>query len=203
MQFRVKRQFGDESGTQITDADILNWLNEGQKEIARQTGVLQARLVTDSVADQSEYAIPTNFISIRRAAFNGKVLQTITLEELDTVSDTWKNQGSGYPQRFLVWGNTIVLYPAPSTDVDEALEIYYIKYPDVLETPTDIPEIPTHMHHELVRFALAQAKELDEEDSKSQAVKLEFDTQMAQIRYETNNRSIDSYGSVRLLPGDD
>ena len=33
---RVKRTFGDESGVQVTDDDIIRWVNDAQLEISRQ-----------------------------------------------------------------------------------------------------------------------------------------------------------------------
>jgi hypothetical protein len=36
----VKRAFGDESGVQLTNADIVRWINDAQNEIAEAAGVI-------------------------------------------------------------------------------------------------------------------------------------------------------------------
>jgi hypothetical protein len=40
---RVRRQFGDDVGILITDADIIRWVNDAQREIAVKANLLQVR----------------------------------------------------------------------------------------------------------------------------------------------------------------
>ena len=43
---RVKRQFGDESGSLIDDNDILRWCNDAQVDIIRKTAALTSSQTT-------------------------------------------------------------------------------------------------------------------------------------------------------------
>lgn len=47
---RVKRQFGDEAGAQIEDADILRWVNDAMIDIARTNNLLQISATTATTA---------------------------------------------------------------------------------------------------------------------------------------------------------
>lgn len=199
---RVQRQFGDEAGVQITAGDIRNWLNDAQVDIVRRTDVLQASLKTDVVANQPDYAVPNNFVKIRRVTVNGNLIRPTQLEHLDQLNPGRDNETTSIPNWYYTWGNSIYLYPTPSARSTLGLEIYYIRTPLVLNAPTDIPEIPAYMHEDLLRFALARAKELDEEEASAQRLMADYGDRMAQSSWEASNQQTDSYPAVRLLPGD-
>ena len=57
LQTYVKRQFGDESGVQITDADIARWTNMGTLEIVVKNPFNEAYSDTNTVASQREYSL--------------------------------------------------------------------------------------------------------------------------------------------------
>src|SRR3546814_8754991 len=63
---RVKRQFGDESAIQVTDSDILIWINDGQREVAMNNdGILQETISLDMVGNQDTYPLPTDLLVLR------------------------------------------------------------------------------------------------------------------------------------------
>ena len=49
----VRRSFGDESGVQLEEGDLLRWINQGQYEIARQNKILKAKGVSTTMPGQS------------------------------------------------------------------------------------------------------------------------------------------------------
>ena len=55
---RVKTQFGDNSGAQLTDSTIIRWINDGQQEIVNNNPILKAVKQTNIVAGQAEYTFP-------------------------------------------------------------------------------------------------------------------------------------------------
>lgn len=200
IQTRVKRQFGDDSGSQITDADITRWANDAQVEIVRLTECLQIHAETNSVADDGSYDVPTDFIRLRRVSYDGEPLLRTNLEELEGLGLSLSSTGA--PTRYYLWGRKIFLHPAPSSAGSGNVDIYYLKRPDVLENISDVPEIPVHLHEDIVRYCLARAKELDEEDAKAQEVMSDFSLRMMQAREEEFSNEQDSYAAVRALPGD-
>lgn len=54
----VTRQFGDESGAQISSEDIIRWLNDGQREIASITKFNELVATTNFVPGTYEYPLP-------------------------------------------------------------------------------------------------------------------------------------------------
>lgn len=199
----VKRQFGDESGALITNADIDRWANDGQLHVARRTEVLQQKEEINSVADQQNYSLTDEWIKIRKVTYEGRVLQPITLEELDNSHAARDaNAQSGTPIYYYEWGEDIYLYPAPASAGVSNIDVWYVAAPEPLVNPGDVPEIPTHMHEDIVRYCLMRAKELDEDYGASDRLAVEMEGRLAESQEEAQNKQADSYPAVRLVPGD-
>ena len=198
----VQRQFGDESGAQITTSDIIRWANDAQTDIVRKTEVLQIHAETDSVGNDGSYDLPSDFIRIRRVSYDGTKIDRIELEEIDDVRGSrGRGNTSGDPVWYYVWGTRLWLYPAPDENGIGNLDIYYVKAPDELVNSADIPEIPSHMHEDIVRYCLGRAKELDEEDGKAQEVMGDYEARLNLTRDEANNPEINTYPSIRDIEG--
>ena len=201
---RVQRQFGDESEAEITTEDIRNYLNDAQMDVVRHTECLQDSVETDSVAGQRNYILPTNFLFVKRVTFGGRKLNPVNLEDLDEEYPSREAEpSSGEPQVFYLWNNQIYLYPTPASDGSGNLDIMYIRIPDDLENPTDVPEIPVAYHEDLVRFALSRAKELDEETVDAQRIWTDYTERVAFTKDSSKVQDISSYPSVRLVGGDE
>lgn len=201
----VQRQFGDDSGIQITRTDILRWLNQGGIDLVRKTGCVQDHKQTDSVANDGSYTLPPDFISVRRVTYADIVLQPTTLDVADqdwTTRDLAPQPG-GTPQFFHIWNNVIYLYPVPSTAQTGALDVFYIRTPTILVGDLDVPEIPAKFHEALVRFAVARAKELNDEYDLAKYIMQDYENMVMDIKDEVNRPMSRSYNAVRLLPGDD
>lgn len=193
----VQRQFGDESGAQIRRSDIKRWAHDAQIDIVRKTEVLQMHSETDVIKDDGSYDLPTDFIRLRRVTFDNIKLNRIELEELDDLAPDNQTHGSSTPTIYYVWGQKLFLYPKPDKAGTGKLDVYYLKMPDELSADQDVPEIPTHMHEDIVRYCLGRAKELNEDDAASQQIMFDYDARLALSRDEANNPSNNSYPAVR------
>lgn len=202
---RVQRQFGDESGAQITEDDILRWCNDGQLDIARRTECLQSHAETSSAADDGSYELPDEFMFARRVTFDNILLHRIELETLDGMHGTYRDREgafTGEPESYYIWGHKLYIYPAPSAPGVGNLDIFFVRTPALLRFDTDVPEIPLHMHEDLVRYCLTRAKELDEDWDAAKMIGGEYDARVLNARHETKDPYIDTYPAVRLIPGD-
>lgn len=199
----VKRQFGDESGAQITEADITRWANDAIRDIVRKVEITNQHRETAAVAEDGSYELPDNFMYIARVTFDNRLINERKLQDLDLDSRAVDTAGSGTPESYYIWNNTLYLYPAPSRGGSGNLDIWYVSQPAALTSDTDVPEIPTYMHEDIVRYCLARAKELDEDWAASQIFDADYEARVMQARYEKSAQPTDSYPSVRTLPGDD
>src|SRR5215813_3046774 len=76
---RVRRIFGDEAAVQVTDDDIIRWINDGQIEVVKHNeGALQKSDLVDLVANQSTYAMPADLLIVRALRFKYTSMQSFS-----------------------------------------------------------------------------------------------------------------------------
>lgn len=155
---RVKRQFGDEAGAQITDDDILRWANDGQLDIVRRTKVLQGKGSIARSADSYPMVDGTH-LYVNAVGTSGRILRPTVVDKLGRLYPGYTLDKTGVPEWYYVWDREIYIFP---DDVSVAsIEVYYVKPPAALILDTDVPEIPEDMHEDIVRYCLVRARELD------------------------------------------
>lgn len=199
----VKRQFGDESGVQITESDITRWANDALVDIIRKVEITNQHRETAAISGDAGYELPSNFMYIARVTYDNRLLRERKLRDLDLQSNSVDSVGSGTPEYYYIWSNTLYLHPAPSSTGSGNLDIWYVSRPESLVSNADEPEIPDHMHEDIVRYCLARAKELDEDYEAAVLFEADYEARMMQARYESSSQPTDSYPSIRVLPGDD
>lgn len=163
IQRRVKRAFGDEAGSQITDADIIDWINDAQIEICRKNDVIQVIGTIPSVINQPRYALTAlaDILKLFLVKFDGNTLQTLTQQDADQFDSTYDqlNQGTGIPTHYWVFANNITLFPVPS--IVKNLSVYYIRKPVAVAVGGDTPEIPVQYHTQIVDYCIGRAMQQD------------------------------------------
>lgn len=199
----VKRQFGDESGAQITEADITRWANDAVRDIVRKVELTNQHQETAAVGGDGSYELPSNFMYIARVTYNNRLIREKKMQDLDLESNNIDGTSSGEPVSYYIWNSTLYLYPAPASSGTGNLDIWYVSQPTTLADDNAIPEIPAYMHEDIVRYCLARAKELDEDWQAAQMLDSDYEARIMQARYEKSAQPTDSYPSVRILPGDD
>lgn len=172
---RVQRQFGDESGVQITDADIYRWISDSQREVVMQhENLLQETALIASVAEQLEYDVPVDCFSIQHVMYRDSAtaddsyftLRFVPYSELAQVADGWSGDDyiTGTPQLFSR-GQTqgkIVLFPRPDAAYADAIKIIYSRYAtDIVDSTTPI-DLPEYYHQYVLEYCLMKAYEMDE-----------------------------------------
>lgn len=155
---RVKRQFGDEVGAQVTDADVIRWCNDAQKEIALQQELLQAIATVPSVVNQQEYTLPTDLLKLRGVRYDKVRLSGVTMDDIDNLTDD-RTFDTGPPTYYWTFAETLSLWPTP--DAIKSIYIYYSKVPTTLTVVGDTLTIPDQYENRVVEYCIAQAAELD------------------------------------------
>lgn len=172
VKIRVKRQFGDESGVQITDADITRWVNDAQRDIVmNHEDVLEKLGTADAVAGQLEYVLPTDIMVLRSVSFRRDTstsynsMQGLSLQQFDQFVDGWDGPtfGNGWPQIYHVYEGKLKVWPAADTAVVAGFKIYYSRKPLDRVSDSDEIDLPIPYHTAVVNYCLQQAYELDED----------------------------------------
>jgi hypothetical protein len=202
---RVKRQFGDESAAQVTDADVIRWVNDAQKEIAIKSDLLQVKgtqVVTNGI---SEYSFPANLLTLRSVAYDGRILQSISLAEAQTYISTYDSgsavNGTGAPMVYWIYAGKINLFPVPDNSTKQ-LVIYYTREPVEVAVVGDTPELSVQFHPRIVEYCIANAMELDDNFPGAAAKMGDFERRVAETTSNVNWQSRKTYPMITASPDD-
>lgn len=169
---RVQRQFGDESGVQVVEADILRWINDAQNEAALQhQGLLIATEEIPTVNGQQEYSYPASMIDVFSMRYktsstdpSWKNILAITPTELDQYINNW--EGSDYLGEPVYYTKAtkgkFKLFPVPDSSLFSVL-VTFSRYPTDVVSAASIIDLPTYYHPYVLEYCLMKAYEMDEE----------------------------------------
>jgi len=198
----VKRQFGDESGAQIQDTDIIRWVNEGQLELANQTKYTKTTTTTNTVVGQDQYTLPgVNIIGIDSVYFNNTPLQQrskLEFEELvlRTV-DPASGIQNGTPILWYEYDDSIFLYPPP--DSVKTLKLFASVLPTAVVNLSDTLSIPDTQYKTLLNWVLSQAYELDDDLPSANYKEKQVAAMITDFKDDVSERS---YPVITVLPED-
>lgn len=211
VKIRVKRQFGDESGVQITDDDITRWANDGMLDIVtKNEEVLETSSTTSTVVGQQDYPLPTDIMILRsvssRTTANTSYtpLEGKSFQEFDNLISEWDGPsfGNGYPQIYHVYGGTLKIWPIPDVASVDGLKIYYSRVPTELVNDGDQIDLPLPYHNAVVNYCLAQAYELDEDLQTATYKTAQVTDNIATNKDREKWTNRDKYPSISVLPED-
>lgn len=166
----VLRSFGDESGVQLEDDDLIRWINSGQYEICRQNKVLKLRGTQNAVPGQATYSLdlPRDIIQIESIRLGDVRLIPTEFTTIDANLDEYPADAKGSPKLWYKWGNEVTLWPGPKTT--EALTIYFtgapVRHPNY--DPARLLEVPDEYYLPLVDFIMSKAHEMDDNSDSQQ-----------------------------------
>jgi hypothetical protein len=197
----VKRMFGDESGVQLVDNDIVVWTNQAQQEIANSTKVLKAKAVTAITAGTDTYTLsgvsPT-ILQIESLLVDGRRIGNMSVaqaEESISQADPLAEE-SGFPAFWYEWAGEITFWPVPAQDA--TMTIRYTANPAVLTAVSDTLSIPDDYFTDVVNFVLKQAYEMDENENMMTVKAREFEGSMQELGDEERTAQNMTYETLTV-----
>ena len=200
----VKRTFGDEANVQVSDSDILRWINGAQREIITQNPILRATATSDITGGVSEYALAElNILSIQSIHYKGRKLQAMSFQEAEEyiMENDPDKETTGAPMLWYEWAGSINLFPVPQDTVLAGLKIYYVKMPDEI-TSADTLQVPDLYYENIVQFVLSKAYELDEDTENSNFKIGQFNERMNTLAEKESSFQNDTYPRITILDED-
>jgi hypothetical protein len=178
---RVTRSVGDTDKLQVTDQDVMRWINDGMREAAIQNNLLQVKGTINTIAGTAAYAFPTDVLKLHSLLYDGNSLDLQTLQDVND-SYTTATATQGVPQVAWIWAGQINLYPVPNAV--KVMTVYYIRNPVEVSTTSAAPELHESYHKRLVDYCLAQVAEMDDDMARYQIKMDEFRTGVASNKDE-------------------
>jgi hypothetical protein len=156
----VRRQFGDADAIQISDLDILAWLNQGVRELISNFPINQATAVTSTAVGTYIYSLPSDMYEMRGVQYDTAILGSVGFDEaLTRYGPSLTDRG--IPEVWWTYGNNLYVYPVPNYVLP--LTIYYIKAPSLVSVSSSLLPVPDRYYNNLLQFVLARAYEMDEQ----------------------------------------
>lgn len=212
IKIRVKRIFGDESGVQLTDEDILRWINDGQRHVVKMNeGLLEAIAKANTVKNQQEYDLPIDVLILRSVHFK-YVDQTsyfhlkgYSFQEFNEFIDGWdgSDYSPGIPVAYTIYADKIIFFPIPDRDITDAIKIYYHRKPTEVTGDLDEPDLPELYHETLVKFCVQKAYEMDEDLEAAAAKSNELTSDIQLLRGRSDSwKNEEVYPTITVLHDD-
>lgn len=164
----VRSQFGEDTAatSAVTDVQILEFLNQSQRDLCAAGNLLLTCATTATVAGQEEYPIPSDYlkiclVTIYRTDGLKLALKPISLQQRDPARTQSANQ-----RYYYVWGvnsgglnryHIGLTHDVPSTTslVDD-LEIHYRQQAAPMISGGTPPEVPEQFQDALIEGALTK-----------------------------------------------
>lgn len=169
---RVKRRFGDEAGVQLTDTDIVQFINDSQLEVVkRNESLLEKTATANATSGVQEYTLPVDLLIFKFLMWKGsgdtayRKLKGLSTAEFNEYIDGWDgdNSNQAVPCVFTMHAGKFLVYPIPQDTIANAFKIYYNRTPVDVALDTDVPDLPILYHTVLVDMVLKLAYEMDED----------------------------------------
>lgn len=203
----IERQWGDESGVQLSLPDIIRWINDGQREIAEtNTSINEKKAVANVVVGQDLYALRNDpsfagIALINSVRYNGIPLKAITFQEAEKYIVTDSVTATGTPTMWYEDNNDLRLYPQPDANLTGGLTVYFTTTPTPVTTVGSMLDIPDRYFNALIQYVMSQAYEMDENFQGAQYKQAQFDKSLGQKQHRTNiNES--TYPTILIEPED-
>jgi len=197
----VKRLFGDESGVQLVDNDIITWVNQAQVHIASSTRVLKTKAITNLISGQNTYtlsSISPSILQIESLLINGRRIGNVTTpqaEESISRTDPLAEE-VGFPSFWYEWAGEITFWPKPNLNAQ--IVIRYTALPAVVTQSTDILSVPDEFFNDVVNFVLQKSYEMDENVQMMLLAKKDFEESMEQLTDEERQAQNMTYETVTV-----
>lgn len=169
---RVQRTFGDEAAVQVTEADIIRWINDAQKEAVMQNeGLLMKDGYITTVANQKEYAMPADLFTLHYVSYRESTAQPyyslkwLGLKDFSEFLDGWDGSSVvSYPCVYTSQeSNTLLLFPEPEAVVTNGIKLIYSYYAAAITSSADPLALPPYLHNFVVRYCMMEAYKMDED----------------------------------------
>ena len=166
VSFRVRSSFGDFSGAQLSDAAILSWINDGQREIVNSNTLLRATKYSNVIAGQQDYSFPEDkVLAIEAVYVSGYPIENVSPQaarEYVLKLDPTLLLEATRPELWYERAGVITFYPVPKENITNGLKLEYVKVPASLAALSNPLGIPDRYFNELVNYVISQALESDE-----------------------------------------
>lgn len=209
---RVRRVFGDEAAVQVTNEDIIRWVNDAQIEVVKHNdAALQKTAFMNLVATQASYTLPADLLILRSLRYryadkpNFFNIRYKNMQQFDEVIDGWDGSNTtltSTPMYFTQYEGQVVLFPAPDQSMTNGLKVLYNQKPADVAIPADNLSLPIIYHNTIFKYCMWQASLLDEDHEPAMMYKSDFQNDMDMLINTETQDPVAVYSTITVLEAD-
>lgn len=129
----------DTSNQRFSDTQLNIIINQGHRDAALKTLLLESTSSFSLTSGTTCYALPSDIMHIKRVTHKDKVLDQKSIAGLDALNSKWELT-TGDPLYYYVFRSTqVCFYPAPVSTSTGTAKVYYTYQPNLLSTDADEP----------------------------------------------------------------
>lgn len=162
----------------FTDANLLQFVSDGQREANSYAWLIQQRYSFTLVAGTTEYALPTDFIASMRTMYKKGSgtswfkLDQVSFNQMDADNVSWMSIAGGTPIHYYVYMTTtpvLGVIPSPIAASTGTVQVDYVASTLDVSATTDTPfngfGLLTPYHSYLVYYVVCRGyRQLEEND---------------------------------------
>jgi len=136
------------TSSKASDTTLNLILNEGALDVAHRSACLKAIQDFDATAELGEYrlsSVLTRYLDIGEEGiwwYNDSTWEEIdprTIKYLDNHFPRWRDDSSGDPQRYTIYGDLFIPHPKPDTTQSNGFRAYFIQRPPSMTADAHFP----------------------------------------------------------------
>ncbi|MGD9724879.1 MAG: DUF6682 family protein [Nitrospiraceae bacterium] len=166
---RVRRELLETSAGFWSDAELLDLINRAEQDFSNRVRGFEDTAVLSTVAGQSEYPLPANWLSATAIFYNNNVagqddwilLSPADVNELAITNPNFLSvQGAlatDYPLRYMIYRRSIHLIKAPGSDGPNSVRMFYKSKPVPLAQASDSINIDDTLSGAIEAYVLWKA----------------------------------------------
>jgi hypothetical protein len=182
--------FGFNDGPQVNRGRIQNWVNEAQRQIARQIEgpEFQTNLPIVLIPNTYSYALPADFLRVQDIAYPALStrLRPVDLGDFDMANVA---QVAGPPSTYTLDQSNLFLFPNPSAA--DTLTMRYLARPATLVNDSDVPTLNSDYLHLLVMYAVTRGFEGEDDIEMAQYYMQRYKSDLANYASDVQWRDVD------------
>lgn len=193
----VRRQFGDDAGVQVEDADLIRWINDAQDEVANRNRFLKAISTVAAEPGIASYRWPTeNILQVESVHYDGKQIPNLPFATAEIrIGDSPTLEGC--PRLWYEWAGQFTFWPVPNESKE--IKLYLTLRPAKVTSGTDVLSVPDKYFTDIVRYVLMQAYEMDEDWQAVQAKQQQFDASITGLGEEERTAQNMTYEVINIV----
>ena len=161
LQTRILRNLGLAGTNKVSTADLTDWLNDAQDEIARLSGWFRGSYQGNVTAGAAEYDLPAapaaRFLSIEEVYVSSAPVAYLPFDQLQQYYRRFRDQTAATARWWSTrGGSSIYLHPKPSATVVDALVIYGIALPPYVSQDGDKLYVPHGLEQAAIDYCMLQ-----------------------------------------------